>query len=390
MIVPNKSYRPNPERAIYVNGTINEEIVTQLTPRILLLQKKNRDPITVYIDSRGGDPRSVDSLLRLLNLTDQSASDPCWIITVVTNRASSAAADLLSSGDYAIAFPSTTILHHGVRTVETDPLTLETTSLIGEFLRLRNDAYAMQLAQKIESRFSFRFVTVRQEFDELRVKKSSPAMSELDCFIAAIEEKLSDRAKKLWKKAIQRQGRYHDLIATVVKNNQDRGSNAQPKTLAEIQADIIKAIVDFEVVNNNSEPDWSFRTGGLGRVVDDFFLVNEYIVNNNHDRLKEWCTSFGKWTLAPDQITAVDAITDEDARLEKTIELVRPILQPVWTFFVALCHALQEGENTLTAMDAYWLGLIDEVIGEDDLMTIRALNEYEDDPPDAEEAKSGK
>jgi len=34
-------------------------------------------------------------------------------------------------------------------------------------------------------------------------------------------------------------------------------------------------------------------------------------------------------------------------------------------FFGALCHALQEEENPMTALDAFWLGLIDEVIGED-------------------------
>jgi len=259
-------------------------------------------------------------------------------------------------------------------------LTLETTSLIGEFLRIRNDVYAMQLAQKIESRFSFRFVTVRQEFDELRLKKASPAMSELECFIEIIEEKLSDDAKKLWKKASQRQGRYRDLIATVAQN---QGSSAV-KSIADMQAIVIKAIVEFEVASNSNDPTWNFRVGGLSRVVDDFFLVNEYLVNSNHDRLKEWCTSFGKWSLTSDQIAAVDAIPDDNARLEKTIELVRPILQPIWTFFVALCHALQEGENKLTATDAFWLGLIDEVIGED-FMTVRDLNEYEDDPE--EEAK---
>ena len=380
MIVPNKNYRPDPSRAIYVTGTINDEMVTQLTPRILLLQSRSRDPITVYIDSRGGSPNSVEALLRILNLTDQNSSDPCWIITVVTTRASSAAADLLSSGDYAIAFPSTTILHHGVRTIERDPLTLETTSLIGDFLRLRNDVYAMQLAQKIESRFSFRFVTVRQEIDELRKKKALPAMSELECFLEVIDEKLSEGAKKLWKKARQRQGRYHDLIATVVQNQ----GTSSVKSLAEMQAIVIKAIVDFEVISNEKDPTWNFRVGGLSIVVDDFFLVNEYLVNTNHDRLKEWCTSFGKWSLTQDQINEVDAIPDENARLEKTIELVRPILQPIWTFFVALCHALQEGENELTATDAFWLGLIDEVIGED-FMTVRDLNEYEDDPD--EEAK---
>jgi hypothetical protein len=201
-------------------------------------------------------------------------------------------------------------------------------------------------------------------------------MSELECFVEINDEKLSDDAKKLWKKARQRHGRYHDLIATVVTNQQ----GASPaKSIAEMHAIVIKAIVDFEVISNANDPMWNFRAGGLSRVVDDFFLVNEYIGNTNHERLKEWCTSFGKWSLAPDQIAAVDAIPDENARLEKTIELVRPILQPIWTFFVALCHALQEGENELTATDAFWLGLIDEVIGED-IMTVRDLNEYEDDP----------
>ena len=31
------------------------------------------------------------------------------------------------------------------------------------------------------------------------------------------------------------------------------------------------------------------------------------------------------------------------------------------SFFVALCHALYEGENELTAMDAVWLGLVDTI-----------------------------
>ena len=30
-------------------------------------------------------------------------------------------------------------------------------------------------------------------------------------------------------------------------------------------------------------------------------------------------------------------------------------------FFLALCRALQEGENNITAMDAFWLGLLDTI-----------------------------
>src|SRR5580698_11665671 len=122
----------------------------------------------------------------------------------------------------------------------------------------------------------------------------------------------------------------------------------------------------------------------MGRLVDDFFLLNEYMANNNSERLKGWCTSFGKWTLPKEQMAEIDAIDDKDKQLEKLIESVRPILQPVWSFFVALCHALQEGENELTAIDAYWLGLVDEVIGEE-LWNVRDLEEYVPDTSDNEE-----
>jgi ATP-dependent protease ClpP protease subunit len=317
----------------------------------------------------------MESILRLLHMSDQNQSDACDIITAVTARADSAAADLLSSGDYAIAFPSTKILHHGVRRVERNPLTFESTSQLSELMRVYKDVYAMQLAQKTENRFSFRYVTARHKFDDLREKKQAPSMTELDCFVEVIEEELSPDAKQLWKKARERYGRYHELIAIVL----EKSGTQIPSNPAQVQAEVIKAIVDFEAASNSSNPAWSFRNGGITGLVDDFFLLEEYIVNNDHARLKDWCTSFGRWSLNDEQREQVESISDPEEKLERTIELVRPILQPVWTFFVALCHALQEGENELTAKDAYWLGLIDEVIGED-LYTIRDLMEYEDDP----------
>jgi hypothetical protein len=54
-------------------------------------------------------------------------------------------------------------------------------------------------------------------------------------------------------------------------------------------------------------------------------------------------------------------------------------LGPLQAFFVAVCHALQEGENELTATDAYWLGLVDEVVGEQNLLSSRNFREFQDD-----------
>jgi ATP-dependent protease ClpP protease subunit len=79
-----------------VNGVINRDMLSRLTPQILKLQSVSRDPITVYIDSPGGNVSNMETILRLLRLTDQDSSPACQIITAVTTMAGSAAADLLS------------------------------------------------------------------------------------------------------------------------------------------------------------------------------------------------------------------------------------------------------------------------------------------------------
>jgi len=58
-------------------------------------------------------------------------------------------------------------------------------------------------------------------------------------------------------------------------------------------------------------------------------------------------------------------------------------------FFFGLCHALQEDKNELTATDAYWLGLVDEVMGEGGLATIRWFEEWQPDPEPASAPQPG-
>lgn len=379
MIVPNEHFRLNPSRAIYISGQINDELVTKLTPQIIALQDANRNPISVYIDSPGGSVSSMETILRLLKLSNQDSGSPCRIITAVIINAGSAAADLLSSGDYAVAYPSTNILYHGIRTYERSALTLEYTSMLANSLRLGNDHYAMQLARKIEDRFTFRYIFARDEFEGVRQANSIPTLSDLDCFIEIIGGRLSKEAKKVWLKAKDRYGRYEDLLHTVVRGIRRK---AGPRSLAELEADHLKALIAFEVRNHKKYPTWSFAGGGIGRLVDDFFLLVEYMDNYGSERLKNWCTTFGRWILPPKTLEEIETITDEKLRVERLVDNVRPVLQPIWSFFVALCHALQEGENQLTATDAYWLGLVDEIIGED-LMSFRLFQEYVPDlPPD--------
>ena len=70
-------------------------------------------------------------------------------------------------------------------------------------------------------------------------------------------------------------------------------------------------------------------------------------------------------------------------REPEMLKLVKPRIRPIWLFFVALCHVIQEGENELTPVDAYWLGLIDEVWGAKELVTLRSVVEHRPDPEPA-------
>jgi hypothetical protein len=317
----------------------------------------------------------MESLWRLLNLPSQDGHEACHIITVVASRAGSAAADLLSSGDYAIALPQTTILYHGSRIFRELPLTVETTSMLAQLLRATNEKYAMELVRKIESRFMFRFLFSNSLFEDVRKKNAPNPMTDTECFLTLVQDSLSDRAKKLFQSARDRYGRYEKLLKTAQGKKDSRRKN-----VAKLEASRLKAIVDFELEDNKNNKGWTFSGGGMTRLTDDFFLLNEHLESAQSDRLKQLCSQWGMFSLAKAEQEEIEKAPELD-RPKLLIEKVRPLLEPLWAFFVALCHALQEGENELTAKDAFWLGLIDEVIGEKDLTCYRLVAEYKEDPP---------
>jgi hypothetical protein len=85
--------------------------------------------------------------------------------------------------------------------------------------------------------------------------------------------------------------------------------------------------------------------------------------------------------LSPEDQQAIDKITDVAKRNEQLLQKVQPIIEPIWMFFVALCHALQEDDNEITANDAFWFGLVDEVWGNSSVITGRWFAEFSPDPP---------
>jgi hypothetical protein len=382
LLTPDPDFRPNPERAIYLHGQINTELVDHLTPLIIKLKNQSFDPLTVYIDSVGGDPNLMESILKLLFAGNQDNIPRARVITVTTRQAASAAADLLSSGDYALAYPGASILYHGIRLADLKrPLTHEWSSVLVDYLRERNRAYAMQLGEKIISRFMFRFVVSKAHFKQVRKDQNDDEMSELDCYLALIRDKLSPEGKAVLDTARARYERYDELLTSVIRYETRR---KPPTKRAGREALRLKAIVEFEANLNRKNDKWSFEQGGMKSLTDDFFLLTEYLTNYQTGSFKSLCASYGDFLMSAEEKEELKALSEPEREVKKA-EKVRPLLFPVWSFFVGFCHALQRGENELTALDAYWLGLIDEVIGEEGLPSLRLVNEYSPDPKGAAE-----
>jgi ATP-dependent protease ClpP protease subunit len=379
-------FRPDPLRAIYIEGPFDDKLLTKITPQILRFLAHNRKPITAYIlDSPGGNTAVAQGILRMLHSSNQDSEKPCRLITVVTAKAQSAAADLLSAGDYAIAYPDSSLLYHGIRIPALIPslqsLTAERTSLLAHLIRITSDAFAMELSRRAEGRFSFRFWSLFPTFAEIR--KKSPKLTDFNCFVKHVTPRLSKGAQKVFAKAQTRYERYQPLLERLAAKKKGGKKNK----VTDEEARQIKAIVDFEREENKAKAGWTFKHDGLSRITEDFFQIAEYIETIEGKRLDKWCKQFGRVGLDNDALQEIDAIADEKARDEALIAKVKPSIQPLLSFFIALCHALQEDDNELSAVDAYWLGLIDEVNGADDLLTLRWFAEWKTDEPKPEATK---
>lgn len=380
MIVPKSDFRPDPNRAVHIQGEINSALIQRVVPQIISLQYKNRNPITVYIDSHGGVVDQMTTLVEFLKAKSQDGARSCNIVTVVTREAFSAAALLLSTGEYALAYPNSSILYHGGRFMLADyPLTAERSTSFAQVLRRLNERTAIRLSQEIELRFMLRFLVMRGGFEAVRTETHNAHLSDLQCFFVLLERNLSVGAKKILKAAQVRDERYRTLFNYVLNKMRRLSPN---KTPLQMEAASLKAIIEFETTSNKNTPGWSFQEDeGINSLFTDFLLFQEYQQILFTARFRNFCTNYSKFLLLPEQKTELDALLDAHVRDQKLIEIVSPILRPVRTFFLALCHTLQRGDDDhLTAADCYWLGLIDEVIGNSDLPPVRLILETQPDP----------
>lgn len=369
-------FRPDPARSIFLSETINQSTLDRLTPVILRLQADGRGPLTLFIDSPGGSVASAGTLSSLLGASDQDGNGACRLITVATGMAASAASDLLMAGDYALAYPHALILCHGVREQSRSELTHEKAIDLAKNLANSNERFAIQLADNCIHRFIFRLAFLSSEFPEIKQRRNNALLPHTECFIEALKSRVPVVLIEVLEDALKRSVD-NDALDTFAAQAM-AGQNTSSMPLAQFEALLLKAILDYETQQHASDARWSFRSYGFERIQDKLeLLLNKY--NDHHAEMTSLlCARWGEFFLTPEQETEISQLLEEErpAAIEKAVQ---NILRTLWFFFVSICRLLQKDDYWMTAESAYWLGLIDEVIGRTDLPCPRIFIEY---PPE--------
>jgi ATP-dependent protease ClpP protease subunit len=357
-MAPIAEFRENPDRCIYVTGQINQQLVDKLTPIINRLRLSSSEPITVYVDCLGGLTSQARLIMNLLRTPTQDGHR-CKIVTVVTGVAASAAADLFAWGDYAIAYPHATMWFHGTRQQPGEQITTEVALSLAESLKQRNEGFALEMAKAALSRFFFRYLNLRSSFEELR--QNSTPMEDAECMAFSILIRLSTEFR-IPIDAMAKHGRLSQL--TKYLSQKEKQDAHPPKDENHLQAKLLKRLIDFKVNEKKKEKNWIFSKKGLEEVQQDFSLFLDYHAGDHMRNLKDQVLSWGPICLDNEEMGAYTAVPAEQKN-EWLVAKTQDKFKPLWQLLVSICRSLQQDEHIISAKDAYWLGLVDEVIGED-------------------------
>jgi ATP-dependent protease ClpP protease subunit len=412
-------------RAVHINDKIDDTLVKRLTPEILRLRSESDLPITVGIDSPGGSLASLDVLIGLLRGPNQRAKGG-KIITVVTNRAYSAAANLLAFGDYAVAMRHAKILYHDVRYSGMQDVTPDKASAAAKDLRDTNERFALKLASSIVSRMMWNYINLAPKFEESKERlptvlahfqeKLGPAVQptqscalDVVSFMLALYRKLSTQSDQLILDVAERLSRWVHMTQIVADAPTFRVSGRKtagvldgaqalydslrkkarlPKNGDIPFADDLKMLLCLTVKTLADQKRMTSRdfTTAFGDVMHEFSVI-QAMNAPTHAKETIRLMLFHQETCFGKEIINDEFFAKSDEEQEAILAPVRPIAQMFWYFCALLCRELFAGDHLLTPYDAQLLGLVDEVSGGGGIQSQRESLIATDEAQQAEDAK---
>jgi Protease subunit of ATP-dependent Clp proteases len=381
-VTPNSDYRPNPKHAVEVFGTLTEELGERLAIRINELRSSpdGDKPITVFINSRGGLVRVLEIIHGALSTRDQD-NRSVRIITVSIGESASAAANLLAFGDYAIAYSHSVIYFHGVRANEVE-LTAEDAAGVAKRFAAINRKTANELARRVMGRMAYRYITaksdVKRRLRRCRAKKQQK--SELECFGEYIKDRVGAKARQLVEESISNVQFMYSMIGNVFSKIDSFGNASQVRR----DFKVLRALVEHELKFYRKH-NLVLNEAGINELASDYLVLRDGVFGEHVTLIRRAVRTWGAAFLSePDfqLYRSKKEANKEEAATAILLKKAGPVAEPFFYFVIHLCRNLLKGENRLSPVDAYWLGIVDEVAGTS-LTGERLLAERTKAPPPA-------
>ena len=329
-------------------------------------------PITVYIDSPGGSIESYEHLEGLLFNANQDGQK-CRIITVVTSFAASAAARLLAKGDYSMAYKNATIHCHGSR-YEGGIVTKERAESMAESLALFNEEMSNDFAHKIIESLTWLY---RFNADYLEKTYSEPpaAFRPIAALSELIRSKLIRPIDGLLDGSLKELQRIGDLESFLQAPERAK-LLLDAKALGHGHEDLglLRLIIDY-LEQELSEDDkfQGLPKSKISELISLFSLRRSY-----YERFIQDCDDPEPLLMmfcSKEQLADVEKTEDLEKRRNSLYEQCGMHLFTAWQLATTVSSNLVKGENSLSATDAYWLGLVEEVVGDVSLDSRRRFHE---------------
>lgn len=360
-VTPDPRYRENPQRCIRIFGEFNDALAERVLIELAALRTQSVDPITVYIHSDGGSFRVLEVINGALNGRDQDGKT-VHIITVCCSKASSAAANLLAFGDYALVYPNSRIWFHGVRQFSRE-VTAEEAAVLARHFSSIDRSTANELAYRVFSRLVHRYILLRPEALRIqrRAKKKKESRTWVICFTDALLQKIGADAATIVRKSVIRLLERNILISSVLPRALRR-SRVPPLRQ---DANVLRYLIDHEV-ESHKPGRWRLDENGMAELTADYLLLREYFFGSHVAMIERSIRTFASVFLSNrdfKRFTALNAAGKESPANAILYAKARPKAEPFFFFAHLLCRNLMQGENDLSPSDAYWLGIVDEVVG---------------------------
>jgi hypothetical protein len=206
----------------------------------------------------------------------------------------------------------------------------------------------------------FRFLQLRPKHESKKPPQITPEES-LKQFKEMLLKRLSSGAKRLLERVCSKVTAASVLTDKVMSTL----SFKRPGSAARQDARVLRALIAHEIKEMKGKG-WQLDELGMNRLVQDYFLLREFNVGRHHPLYYQSVTTWGPEFLNEadnNRFRKFDLQKEEQAAFSFILERAGRYIAPLWFFTVTLSHNLSIGENSVSAEDAYWLGLIDEVIG---------------------------